>query len=62
MQDTGSPDAFKVLGRGELQLGILIEMMRREGFELMASRPEIVTKRIDGNLMEPVEHLSIGRA
>ena len=59
MQETGSPDSFKVLGRGELQLGILIEMMRREGFELMVSRPEIVTKRIDDQLMEPVEHLSI---
>ena len=59
MHDTGSPDSFKVLGRGELQLAILIEMMRREGFELMVSRPEIVTKRIDGNLMEPVEHLTI---
>ena len=59
MQETGSPDAFKVLGRGELQLAILIEMMRREGFEMMVSRPEIVTKRIDGNLMEPVEHLTI---
>ena len=59
MHETGSPDSFKVLGRGELQLAILIEMMRREGFELMVSRPEIVTKRIDGNLMEPVEHLTI---
>ncbi len=59
MQDTGSPDAFKVLGRGELQLAILIEMMRREGFEMMVCRPEIVTKRIDGQLMEPVEHLYI---
>jgi GTP-binding protein len=59
MQDTGSPDAFKVLGRGELQLAILIEMMRREGFEMMVSRPEIVTRRIDGQLMEPVEQLTI---
>ena len=59
MQDTGSPDSFKVLGRGELQLAILIEMMRREGFEMMVSRPEIVTKRIDGQLMEPVEQLMI---
>jgi GTP-binding protein len=59
MQDTGSPDAFKVLGRGELQLAILIEMMRREGFEMMVSRPEIVTKRIDDKLMEPVEQLTI---
>jgi len=59
MQDTGSPDAFKVLGRGELQLAILIEMMRREGFEMMVSRPEIVTRRIEGQLMEPVEQLTI---
>jgi GTP-binding protein len=59
MHDTGSPDSFKVLGRGELQLAILIEMMRREGFEMMVSRPEIVTKRIDGQLMEPVEQLMI---
>jgi GTP-binding protein len=59
MLETGSPDSFKVLGRGELQLAILIEMMRREGFEMMVSRPEIVTKRIDGALMEPVEQLMI---
>jgi GTP-binding protein len=59
VEDTGSPDSFKVLGRGELQLAILIEMMRREGFELMAGRPEIVTKMVDGVLMEPVERLTI---
>ncbi len=59
VEDTGSPDSFKVLGRGELQLSILIEMMRREGFELMVGRPEIVTKEVDGKLMEPVEHLTI---
>ena len=59
VEDTGSPDSFKVLGRGELQLAVLIEMMRREGFELMVGRPEIVTKRVDGKLMEPVEHLTI---
>ncbi len=47
------------MGRGELQLSILIEMMRREGYELMVSKPEIVTKRVDGKLMEPVEHLTI---
>lgn len=52
-------DNFKVLGRGELQLAILIEMMRREGFELMVGRPEIVTKMVDGKLMEPVELLTI---
>ena len=59
VEDTGSTDSFKVLGRGELQLSILIEMMRREGFELMVSKPEIVTKRINGKLMEPVEHLTV---
>ncbi len=59
VEDTGSPDTFKVLGRGELQLSILLEMMRREGFEMMVGRPEIVTKRVDGHLMEPVEHLTI---
>ena len=55
VEDTGTTDSFKVLGRGELQLSILIEMMRREGYELMVGKPEIVTKRIDGKLMEPVE-------
>jgi GTP-binding protein len=59
VEDTGSPDTFKVLGRGELQLAILIEMMRREDFELTVGRPEIVTRTIDGKLMEPVEHLTI---
>ena len=59
VEDTGSPETFKVLGRGELQLSVLIEMMRREGFELMVSRPTIVTKRVDGDLMEPSELLSI---
>ena len=59
VEDTGTTDTFKVLGRGELQLSILIEMMRREGYELMVGKPEIVTKRIDGKLMEPVEHLTV---
>jgi GTP-binding protein len=59
VEETGSPDSFKVLGRGELQLAILIEMMRREDFELMVGRPEIVTRNIDGKTMEPVEHLTI---
>jgi GTP-binding protein len=59
VEDTGSPDSFKVLGRGELQLAILIEMMRREDFELMVGRPEIVTRTIDGKTMEPVEHVTI---
>ena len=59
VEETGSPDSFKVLGRGERQLAILIEMMRREDFELMVGRPEIVTRTIDGKLMEPVEHLTV---
>ena len=54
-----SPDTFKVMGRGELQLAILIEMMRREGYELMVGKPEILTKEIDGKTMEPVEQLVI---
>ncbi|HZQ18802.1 MAG TPA: translational GTPase TypA [Terriglobales bacterium] len=59
VEETGSTDSFKVLGRGELQLSILIEMMRREGYELAVGKPEIVTKRVAGKLMEPVEHLTI---
>jgi GTP-binding protein len=59
VEDTGTPDNFKVLGRGELQLSVLIEMMRREGFEIMVSRPQIVTRRIDDKLMEPSEILTI---
>ncbi len=59
VEETGSPDSFKVLGRGELQLAILIEMMRREGFEMMVGRPEIVTRVVDGKTMEPVEYLTI---
>jgi GTP-binding protein len=52
-------DTFKVMGRGELQLAILIEMMRREGYELAVGKPEILTKTIDHKLQEPVEHLII---
>ena len=59
VEEAGGPDTFKVMGRGELQLAILIEMMRREGYELAVGKPEILTKRIDGKLMEPVEHLII---
>ena len=59
MQETESTDSFAVMGRGELQLSILIEMMRREGYELMVGKPEIVTKRVDGKLMEPVERLTV---
>ena len=59
VEETDSTDSFKVLGRGELQLSILIEMMRRESYELMVGKPEIVTKRVDGKLMEPVEYLTV---
>jgi GTP-binding protein len=59
VEPTDSPEQMKVLGRGELQLSILIEMMRREGYELQVSRPQIVTKEISGKVMEPVEDLVI---
>src|SRR5580658_6841183 len=59
VEEAGGPDAFKVMGRGELQLAILIEMMRREGYELSVGKPEILTKRIDGQLSEPLELLVI---
>jgi GTP-binding protein len=59
VEDTDSPEQLRVIGRGELQLSILIEMMRREGFELQVSRPDIVIKEIDGVRMEPVEDLVI---
>src|SRR5688572_29547354 len=58
VEETDTPEQMKVLGRGELQLSILIEMMRREGFELQVSRPDIVTRVVDGRVMEP----EIGRA
>jgi GTP-binding protein len=57
--ESTTPETFRVMGRGELQLAILIEMMRREGFELMVGKPEILTKVIDGKTMEPVEMLVI---
>jgi GTP-binding protein len=59
VEDTEFPEQMKVVGRGELQLSILIEMMRREGFEIQVSRPEIVTRETDGRKMEPVEDLVI---
>jgi len=58
--DTDSPDQFKVSGRGELQLAILIEMMRREGYELQVSKPEVITKKGDnGELLEPIEQVVV---
>ena len=59
VEEAGGPDSFKVMGRGELQLAILIEMMRREGYELAVGKPEILTRRIDGKLSEPLELLVI---
>src|SRR6267142_831353 len=53
--DTESPDAFKVLGRGELQLAVIVETMRREGYELTVSNPEPITKEVDGQVHEPME-------
>src|SRR4030081_3004105 len=59
VEEAGGPDAYKVMGRGELQIAILIEMMRRESFELMVGKPEILTKEIGGKLHEPLELLVI---
>jgi len=55
VESTEAMDTFKVSGRGELQLAIMIEMMRREGYELQVSKPEVITKREDGKLLEPIE-------
>ncbi len=59
VQDTKSPDTFLVKGRGELHLAILIETMRREGYEFEISKPEAITKVVDGKVVEPVEELTI---
>ncbi len=59
VDDTSDPDKFKVSGRGELHLSILIETMRREGYELAVSRPEVITKMVEGELHEPYETLAI---
>jgi GTP-binding protein len=59
VNDTERPDAWEVQGRGELQLVILLELMRREGFELTAGQPRVLTRQIDGKLHEPVERLAI---
>src|SRR6185369_7913486 len=59
VEPTDTPEQMKVIGRGELQLSILIEMMRREGFEIQVSRPDIVTKEINRAIVEPVEELVI---
>ena len=56
---TDRPDAWEVQGRGELALAILVEQMRREGFELTVGKPQVVTKTVDGKLLEPMEHMTI---
>jgi GTP-binding protein len=59
VEDTGDPDKFRVSGRGELHLSVLIETMRREGYELAVSRPEVIEKEIDGQTCEPWEQLTV---
>ena len=59
VQDTERPDAWEVHGRGELQLVVLLELMRREGFEIVACQPQVLTREVNGKLCEPVERLSI---
>jgi GTP-binding protein len=59
VEDTDDPDKFQVSGRGELHLSILIENMRREGYELAVSRPEVIVRQIDGELCEPYEQLTV---
>ena len=59
MEDTDSADAFRVSGRGELHLSILIETMRRQGYELQVSKPEVLFKTIDGVKCEPIERVYI---
>jgi GTP-binding protein len=59
VQSTERPDAWEVRGRGELQLAVLVETMRREGFELTVGKPQVVTREVDGKVHEPVERLTI---
>ena len=59
IEPTETPESFKVSGRGELQMAILIEMMRREGYEIAVSRPEVITRTVDGVRQEPMERLVI---
>ncbi len=59
VEETGAPDALKVSGRGELQMAIIIETMRREGYEMQVGRPEVITRTVDGQRFEPMEKLVI---
>src|SRR5207244_1864697 len=58
-EQTEAPDVFKVSGRGLLHLGVLIENMRREGYELQISKPHVITKTVDGQLLEPIEAIAV---
>src|SRR5207245_3239474 len=59
VRDTERPDRWEVQGRGELQLAVLVEQMRREGFELTVGKPQVLTREIDGRVHEPVERVSV---
>jgi GTP-binding protein len=59
VKETERPDAWEVQGRGELQLAVLVEIMRREGYELTVGKPQVVTREVDGKLHEPIERLTI---
>jgi len=59
VEETNSPEQFRVSGRGELQLAIMIEMMRREGYELQVSKPEVITRRVNGEVHEPIEQVVV---
>src|SRR5258705_4242954 len=59
VDETDSPDTFRVSGRGELQLAILIEIMRREGYELAVGKPQIITKQEGRQTLQPMEHLVV---
>jgi len=59
VEETETPDTFRVAGRGELQLAILIEMMRREGYEVEVGQPEVLTREVEGQRLEPMEHLVV---
>ncbi len=59
VNDTERPDVWEVQGRGELALAVLVELMRREGFELTVGKPQVVTRQVDGRLCEPVERMSV---
>jgi predicted membrane GTPase involved in stress response len=59
VNNTDRPDTWEVQGRGELQLAVLVEMMRREGFELTVGKPEVLLREIDGKTQEPVERLTV---